>query len=341
MKKYTGILVDNRPKKQQDKNYDSRELSMGSFKWVTKKQAIKNAKAYAKRNQASKSSCVPSSICNSIWHTEKEIFADEPWYTTRINKPQEGCYWYDMADKAIKGAYLRKDCVEVKTEALANAYKIPAGAEKKEYRQQSYLFFVDPTIEEIVKFTNTGFPVPFSFFSNSKEWSQEYPKVIDTKLTIEKASINHAVCAIPYTGYIEKGEKYFMVTDSSHFGGFDTRHLSESFTDTRAKHGVVFTDLIAFTKEIPKKLEKYQFTKDLTIGDSGDDVYMLQLFLQAEGFFPEMTPTGKFYGITRQALKDYQEENKTDILLKLGLTKGTGYFGASSRRYINNVLSNI
>jgi len=343
MKKYSGILEDNRPQKLQDKNYDTRELSMGSFKWVTKKQAIKNAKAYVKRNQFSKSSCVPSSICSALWNTEKEIFAEEPWYTSRINKPQEGCFWYDQADKAVISAYLRKDCPEVKTEALANAYNIPAGSEKKEYRQMSYLFFADPTIEEIVKFTNTGFSVPFSFFSNSKEWSQDFPKVLDTKLTIEKAPINHAVCAIPYTGYIEKGEKYFIITDSSHFGGFDTRHLSELFTDVRAKHGVVFADLEAYFKDTKPKC--FNFTRDLTVGMRGDDVLALQTILQQLGFFPSklngvpFKPTNYFGGMTRQAVKDFQKEYEVSILWAVGLKLPTGYFGKSSIKQLKLLCS--
>ena len=339
--KYNGILEDNRSKKEQAKNYDARELDLGEVKWLTKKQAQKNADKYIFRNQYSKSSCVPSSMCNALWNTESLVLADEYLYTQRVNKPNEGCYWYDIANLVVnQGTCERTQLPEVKTEKEANAIKVTESQKlnAKKQKQQSYLFFEDPTIDQLQKWVNTGYAVPFSFFGTSKEWSKEFPVVLDPLLTQPKATINHAICAIPNTAYIEKGKKFIIITDSAHFGGKHTRHLSEDFIDVRAKHGVVFTDLSTEINQLRHK--GYVFTKDLSVGSTGIEVQILQETLQDLGFFPEgFTCTQYFGGITRQAVKDFQKEYEESILWKVGLKLPTGYFGSSSRAKLTSILA--
>lgn len=343
---YKGILEDNRPKELVIKNYDSRELDFGELVLVTEKVAIANAKAFkklAERNQKSKSSCVPSSIATALFVTEQLILADEYLYSQRANKPAEGCYWYDICNMVVnQGICERRLMKEVYTELEANNVVITAEqrANAKLQKQKSFVFFDDPKIQEMARFLNQGFAIPFSFFSNSKEWSQEYPQVQDHTLTIAKATINHAVCAIPNTAYKKGNQIYFIILDSAHFGGHSLRHVSEDFIGVRAKHGVIFTDL---EYQLPSDLSEFKghkFLKDLTVGSTGDDVNMLQKVLQKLGQFPAKTkPTYYFGGITRQAVKDYQEENAQDILTPVGLKLGTGYFGVSTREFINNKIN--
>lgn len=344
MNTYIGILPDNRPKEEQEKNYDSRELDMGETKWLTKKEAVKNAKAYVSRNQYSKSSCVPSSICNALWNTERVVLSDEYLYSQRINKPQEGCYWYDIGNLVVnQGVCERSVMPEVRTETEANAIKITDDQRNnaKKAKQKSYLFIENPNTDTIAQWINSGIPVAFSFYSNSPEWAVEFPSVIDPKLIIEKAGINHAICAIPNTAYKEDGKKFFIITDSAHFGKIFIRHLSEGFTYDRAKHGMIFMDLEYEEKDdIPENVKGYHFVRDLTIGSIGNDVNKLQCYLQYKGFFPKNTaPTFYFGGLTRQAVKDYQQESASTILTPLGLAKGTGYFGEATRNFINHEIN--
>lgn len=342
--KYTGILEDNRPQKQKEKDYDSRELDMGleATKWLTRATAIKNATKYTHRNQYSKSSCVPSSMCNALWNTEKTTLADEFLYTQRINKPQEGCYWYDMADKVVaQGTCPREFMQEVKTEQEANAI-VPTLEQKivaKNYKQLSYVNMTKPNIYDLVSWANKGCAVPFSIFATSKEWSLEYPEIQDPNLTRDTATILHAICVIPNTGYIYKGKKYVIITDSSHFGKRYIRHLSEDFLAKRTHHGVVFLDLQ--TTPLPYlTFKNHTFLRDLTVGDRGEDVYKLQKTLQELGFFPSLfEPTSYFGGITRQAVKDFQKKYEESILWSIGLKLPTGYFGKQTRNKLNELLS--
>ena len=338
---YKGILEDNRPQSLKDKDYDALELGVQSPKWLTRATAIKNASKYISRNQYSKSSCVSSSICNALWNTESTELADEFLYTQRMNKPAEGCYWYDQADLVIKqGTCSREAMKEVKTEKEANNVVITGFQTDNAclYKQLSYINITKPTIEDLSKWANQGYAVPFSIWATSKEWSLEYPEIKDTTLTREKATILHAICVIPNTGYTYKGKKYVIITDSSHFGKRYIRHLSEDFLAVRTHHGVVFTDLAK--NLLPNIKTKYSFTRDLTVGDTGEDVKMLQKVLQDLGFFPsnfECTET--FAGITRQAVKDFQKKYEESILWSIGLKLPTGYFGKSSRAKLNSLLS--
>lgn len=338
MKKYTGDLPDNRKPQEQIKDFTSEEINLSSIvKPVTKKQAIANAKAYISRNQYSKSSCVPSSIANALWNTEGVELADEFLYTLRANKPQEGCWWNDIADKLVKFGMCKRSLLkEVRTELEANAIVLTTEQleDAKEHKQLAYIWVF--THEQFLKFLNSNYAIAFSIFGTSKEWSQEFPKVIDRNLTIEKALINHAICAIPNTWYQEKGKDYFIVTDSAHFGRIFIRHLDDDFFNIRYKHGMYFIDL-SFTEPAkwitPVKYKGYQFTRDLTVGSRGKDVNDLQEILKANGYFPNNIGTTFYFGgITRQAVKAFQKDYEKSILNSIGLKTPTGYFGTSSRR---------
>jgi hypothetical protein len=339
--KYIGELPDIRPASLKIKDYDSRELDFGGFKWLTKKQAEKNAKEYIVRNQYKKSSCVGSSMCNALWNTEKEVLADEYLYTQRKNKPSEGSNRIEMCELIVSQGVCGRDSMrEVKTEAEANAVKISQEQRlaAKEHQQESYVFFNDPDIDEIVKYLNEGFAVSFSIFAEYNEWKLSEPVIKDTKLTPAKAEINHSVCGIPNTGYMYKGQKYFILTDSAHFGGAYLRHLTEGFVKDRVKHGNIFIDLK--TEEVSKTPPfKYVWTRNLTVGDTGEDVQMLQKALQWLGYFPHGTSQTFFFGgITRQAVKDFQEANRSWILKPLGLDTPTGIFGKQTMKILNNLL---
>jgi len=117
------------------------------------------------------------------------------------------------------------------------------------------------------------------------------------------------------------------------------REIINDFFDKRTHfQGAYFIDL-------PKGENKlvysdFIFIRDLTIGDEGHDVLILQTILREMGFFPDMTPTGYFGGITRQAVKDFQKKYEKDILWVLGLKTPTGYFGKSTRNKLHKLIAN-
>ncbi len=86
------------------------------------------------------------------------------------------------------------------------------------------------------------------------------------------------------------------------------------------------------------------FTRNLTTGDTGADVKELQEFLNANGFTVAVTGAGsagnetEYFGpATAGAVAKFQEAYASEILAPLGLTAGTGYFGASTRAKANEL----
>ncbi len=82
----------------------------------------------------------------------------------------------------------------------------------------------------------------------------------------------------------------------------------------------------------------YDFTRNLTVGMSGDDVKALQEILISEETWTrsDIGATGYFGPITKASLAAFQDKYADEILYPLGLTKGTGYFGPSTRDYISS-----
>jgi hypothetical protein len=159
-------------------------------------------------------------------------------------------------------------------------------------------------------------------------------------LTRDKATILHAICAIPNTVFKNKGEIGFFITDSSHFGKVAKREITEEFYEKRSHFkGAYFIDLK--TDEFDQKVPfKYKWTRNLTIGDRGEDVLKLQQALQWLGFFPtNVKATGAFFGITRQAVKDFQKKYEKSILWTICLKTPTGFFGKNSITKLESLLS--
>ena len=89
--------------------------------------------------------------------------------------------------------------------------------------------------------------------------------------------------------------------------------------------------------------EAFVFTRDLKSGDRGEDVKKLQEYLNARGFYISSSGPGSlgnetdlFGAGTREALIKFQEAHKDILLAPFGLEKGTGYFGETTRNFVNS-----
>jgi len=71
------------------------------------------------------------------------------------------------------------------------------------------------------------------------------------------------------------------------------------------------------------------------------EIRCLQEFLknQGEKIYPEGLITGNFLALTQKAVVLFQEKYASEILIPLGLQKGTGYVGEMTREKINQLLS--
>jgi len=82
------------------------------------------------------------------------------------------------------------------------------------------------------------------------------------------------------------------------------------------------------------------FERNLSLGTRGDDIKALQEILIKGGVWerPDVKATGYFGSITREAVIKYQEKYASEILEPLGLVKGTGFVGSSTRSRLEKSL---
>jgi len=143
---------------------------------------------------------------------------------------------------------------------------------------------------------------------------------------------------------------YFGVLTRDAVARFQERYLSGIPSgdrglvgpSTRAKLNELVEDQILVPLPPVISAEGYSFTRDLTIGSRGEDVLQLQKFLNTNGFTVSVTGPGApgsetdyFGSLTNAAVARFQEAYTTQILLPVGLSKGTGYFGPSTRKQIH------
>jgi len=90
-----------------------------------------------------------------------------------------------------------------------------------------------------------------------------------------------------------------------------------------------------------QKISCEKFERDLYFGMTNDfEVRCLQEFLKAQGLeiYPEGLVTGNFLDLTKSAVIHFQEKYALEILVPLGLEKGTGFVGPKTREKINQIL---
>ncbi|MEK7480618.1 MAG: carboxypeptidase regulatory-like domain-containing protein [Patescibacteria group bacterium] len=83
---------------------------------------------------------------------------------------------------------------------------------------------------------------------------------------------------------------------------------------------------------------KTKIVRNLFVGSKGDDVSSLQELLRQDGVYPEGLVTGFFGNFTKAAVIRFQEKYAKEILAPVGLSKGTGLVGSSTRKKIDQMI---
>lgn len=106
-------------------------------------------------------------------------------------------------------------------------------------------------------------------------------------------------------------------------------------------HKITYTDS---ARSFKNNVDGKMFLRNLKLGSVGEDVKMLQIFLNAHGFNVSQAGPGaigfetNYFGTkTEKALKSFQEFYSHDILAPLGLTKATGKFYSSTRSFVEKM----
>ncbi|MFA5355333.1 MAG: ABC transporter substrate-binding protein [Candidatus Paceibacterota bacterium] len=122
--------------------------------------------------------------------------------------------------------------------------------------------------------------------------------------------------------------------------GFSDVKVSYAYDKEKAKQ--ILTDRGYSLNEsgiMEKTVEKtpsFQFSRDLVLGSTGNEVSELQKCLaQDPEIYPEGTVSGYFGAKTKEAVIAFQEKYKSEILTPSGLTSGNGKVLSSTRKKLN------
>lgn len=338
---YNGAKLDERVPLAKSKDYSHLEVGSDAIVWLSKAEAEKTKIKYQKRNQKSTSSCgahageLALSIDTGVIHEPAFI------YRKRVNYPAEGMYHWDIG-QILSNFGACEYCGVEKTELQYNAFN-PTSSQitnAKLYSGNSFVVLENDqfNIDDIAFILNNlKRPLILHVYWNDTQWSTDKPTSLFS-LAPNSAKYHHFVTALPNSAYKDKDKKYFIIQDSSHFGGFYQRALGEDWVNNQTYAGIYQLDLVTYppTKKVSFS---YTFTKDLTVGIRSGEVLNLQYALQELGYFPAtIKPTAYFGGITRQAVKDFQKAYFSTILQVLGLKTPTGFVGASTRKQLNKLM---
>ncbi len=102
----------------------------------------------------------------------------------------------------------------------------------------------------------------------------------------------------------------------------------------------IFAGNLAYAQTASSTIPLCEITRSLTVGSSGEDVRCLQRYLNWSGFTVAASGTGSpgseslyFGGLTKSAVMRWQNANSAQVLVPLGITTGTGYWGSASFNY--------
>lgn len=116
--------------------------------------------------------------------------------------------------------------------------------------------------------------------------------------------------------------------------------LQARIEELKAQIALIQSKLVALQQ---KKAGSCQaITKNLFLGDFGEQVKCLQLFFKSQGseIYPEGLTTGFFGPATMRAVVRFQQKYAAEILWPNGLSRGTGSVGPSTIKKINSLLIN-
>ncbi len=116
-------------------------------------------------------------------------------------------------------------------------------------------------------------------------------------------------------------------------------------TNNEKQTGIIALILLGLFVVFPTAVDAFTFSRDLKLGDSGEDVRALQVSLNADpqtrvaasGVGSPGYETTFFGEKTQSAVIRYQNLHSSDVLKPLGLTVGTGYVGAATRNSLGGV----
>lgn len=128
----------------------------------------------------------------------------------------------------------------------------------------------------------------------------------------------------------------FLFAPLSLYAQVTAADLSQQITELQERVLLLQSKVKALQQQGPdvQKFALFSFDINLFVGNSGEIVTQLQEALTDNGVYSGPV-TGYFGPLTKGGVVAFQEKYAADILAPLGLTRGTGYFGPSTRKKLN------
>jgi len=345
----TGVCIDNRSDYEKSKDYSHEEMASGITPYVWEERAIKQS-YYFPYDQSTSLSCVAGGGAIVLEHFDGSVISRKDIYNRRFNYPAGGMSMPDVCIKIKEGA-----CEEslVASQGLGEnkmneRYTVTTDIIKSRAKNKVALYFsIENNIDAIASVLHISPVIAFWYFDeNGREWWKEYPEVqYDFKSNVQAGVTRHQVCVVD--AILQNGKKYLVVQDTAGVGSGlglhnNLRLVSEDFVSKRmyaASYAIDDENEVLIPNNGTKPV--YTNTKPLSVGSTGDAVKQLQAVLIYEGLLKIKAPTGYFGGLTRSAVKAFQEKYKADILTPAGLKSGTGYVGNLTNKFLNKKYGRI
>lgn len=316
MQNTLGALVDNRSRKEKERDYRFSEIvaTADAVKWEDRAP-----RQFPIRSQDGSSSCVAFSAAKMMGILEYANkggrfvdFSPAYIYKRRMNKnigDGQGMWAYDMWN-ILQNEGITLDPL-MPSDGLSEE-KINNVPEKEVYSDVARLFRVDnyvsyepgkdfDAIAGTILKTGKGVLTWFTF--NSNEWTTM------PTLKTDKPQSHHSVCAVDAVIY--KGKECIVIDDSwgSVHGANGQRFITREFFEKRntyAAYPIAFKN----TEEGVWK-PRYIFKYPMKFGQISPDIKVFQEILKYEKLFPSNVQcTGKYGEITRKATLEFQRKHK-------------------------------
>lgn len=300
-------LEDTRSDSAKQKDYLREEVILaGSARpWTNKKVTRLTVK---EKNQFGTSSCVAHAILTQLEY--ENLLTTDPsdlaLYRKRANYSGEGSNGEDILNKARHGLSTYKDIPTPNnaTEAYANALPLVLGSTllNKPFKYYQYDASYRPDASRasrIIADVARGKAVVVFYYSTNAEARREYMEPTDTKVTLQNASVRHAVTLIPKGDFTENGKHWASMQDSAKFGNRAIHYVSEEFLEER----VYWAAIVTLDEEAPAPTPQPALPNVICeFGERSQAVHNLQGWLIQEGYLAPQYQTGLYGRITSDAV---------------------------------------
>jgi hypothetical protein len=306
---FLGALLDDRSVEEKKNDIRFEHIVGSATEPVWKELTLQTARTFPTLNQYQSFTCGANAYVKSLgilFFTKYGVylpFSREHVYMRRFNRPDAGMTLYDMFRIGQEGVTLEQF---VKTSAMTDEDFDGAKVEPwmndvgKSFSIANGVYLNNDidTIASVIQTTGKG--VILMTFFLAGEWSTQIPFISQYIARDATTTLRHFVTAVDAILY--KGKKYLVIEDSSWFGGYNRRLLSEEWVLNRIA-GAGY----------PMRFKFQEGTGVKPIYD-GVTVVSAQQCLRYEGLFPTNVSFIESFGpVTRKAVGDFQAKYKLKV----------------------------